>query len=165
VHCAASPAAVPDVHVVHGHLGSKAARYRAPHRLRVRRAFADRGQRKSATGRGTKSGDYTRDYVSKDDADAPAYNVFACRDGVIRHFWSSEMGGATADPGQDSPWCPGYRSALDHSGHHARGARHGLVSKFELLTRFENRGKYGDFVPKWSKKAPSPKFCPYLISI
>jgi len=97
--------------------------------------------------------------------DAPAYNVFACRDGVIRHFWSSEMGGATADPGQDSPWCPGYRSALDHSGHHARGARHGLVSKFELLTRFENRGKYGDFVPKWSKKAPSPKFCPYLISI
>ncbi len=36
-------------------------------------------------------GDYTRDYVSADDADMPAYNVFTRRDGVIRHFWSDEM--------------------------------------------------------------------------
>ena len=34
------------------------------------------------------SGDFTRDYVSADDADVPAYNVFARRDGAIRHFWS-----------------------------------------------------------------------------
>ncbi|HEY5424679.1 MAG TPA: DUF899 family protein, partial [Ilumatobacteraceae bacterium] len=35
-----------------------------------------------------KSGDYTRAYVSADDADVPAYNVFTKRDGTIRHFWS-----------------------------------------------------------------------------
>jgi len=52
------------------------------------------------------SGDYTRDYVSKDDADVPAYNVFTRRDGTIRHFWASEMGAATADPGQDPRGAP-----------------------------------------------------------
>jgi predicted dithiol-disulfide oxidoreductase (DUF899 family) len=52
------------------------------------------------------SGDYTRDYVSKDDGDMPAYNVFTRRDDVIRHFWSSEMGPATADPGQDPRGAP-----------------------------------------------------------
>jgi hypothetical protein len=39
--------------------------------------------------------------VSADDADAPAFNVFTRRDGTIRNFWRSEMGAATADPGQD----------------------------------------------------------------
>ena len=52
------------------------------------------------------SGDYTRDYVSTDDADVPAYNVFTLRDGSIRHFWSGEMGPATADPGQDPRGAP-----------------------------------------------------------
>jgi predicted dithiol-disulfide oxidoreductase (DUF899 family) len=52
------------------------------------------------------SGDYTRDYVSADDADTPAFNVFTRRDGTIRHFWSSEMGFATADPGQDPRGAP-----------------------------------------------------------
>ena len=52
------------------------------------------------------SGDYTRDYVSKEDADAPGYNVFTRRDGAIRHFWSGEMGPATADPGQDPRGAP-----------------------------------------------------------
>lgn len=47
------------------------------------------------------SGDYTRDYVSAEDADAPAYNVFTRRDGVVRHFWSEEIGSDMADPGQD----------------------------------------------------------------
>jgi predicted dithiol-disulfide oxidoreductase (DUF899 family) len=51
-------------------------------------------------------GDYTRAYVSKDDADAPALNVFTRRDGRIRHFWSGEMGPATADPGQDPRGAP-----------------------------------------------------------
>lgn len=46
-------------------------------------------------------GDYTRDYVSAEDADMPAYNVFTRKDGTIRHFWSSEGGPETADPGQD----------------------------------------------------------------
>jgi predicted dithiol-disulfide oxidoreductase (DUF899 family) len=53
------------------------------------------------------SGDYTRAYVSPEDADMPAYNVFTRRDGTIRHFYSGEMGG-TADPGQDP------RGAPDH---------------------------------------------------
>ena len=47
------------------------------------------------------SGDYTRDYVSAEDADMPGYNVFTRKDGVIRHFWSGEGGKETADPGQD----------------------------------------------------------------
>lgn len=47
------------------------------------------------------SGDYTRDYVSPEDADMPAYNVFTRRDGVLRHFWSEEVGMEMADPGQD----------------------------------------------------------------
>lgn len=52
------------------------------------------------------SGDFTRDYVSADDADIPAFNVFSRRDGSIRHFWSGEMGGTTADPGQDPRGAP-----------------------------------------------------------
>ena len=47
------------------------------------------------------SGEYTRDYVSAEDADMPAYNVFTRRDGVIRHFWSDEISNEMADPGQD----------------------------------------------------------------
>jgi predicted dithiol-disulfide oxidoreductase (DUF899 family) len=47
------------------------------------------------------SGDYTRDYVSSNDGDVPAYNVFMRRDGTIRHFWSEEISGEMADPGQD----------------------------------------------------------------
>ncbi len=52
------------------------------------------------------SGDYTRDYVSAEDADVPAFNVFTRRDGTIRHFWSGEMGPETADPGQDPRGVP-----------------------------------------------------------
>jgi predicted dithiol-disulfide oxidoreductase (DUF899 family) len=52
------------------------------------------------------SGDYTRDYVSADDADVPAFNVFTRRDGTIRHFWSGEMTGDAADPGQDPRGAP-----------------------------------------------------------
>ncbi len=51
-------------------------------------------------------GDFTRDYVSADDADVPGFNVFTRRDGSIRHFWSGEMGGSTADPGQDPRGAP-----------------------------------------------------------
>jgi predicted dithiol-disulfide oxidoreductase (DUF899 family) len=52
------------------------------------------------------SGDYTRDYVSAEDADAPGYNVFTRRDGAVRHFWSGEMGMKMADPGQDPRGAP-----------------------------------------------------------
>jgi predicted dithiol-disulfide oxidoreductase (DUF899 family) len=52
------------------------------------------------------SGDYTRDYVSAEDADTAEINVFARRDGTIRHFWSGEMGMETADPGQDPRGAP-----------------------------------------------------------
>jgi predicted dithiol-disulfide oxidoreductase (DUF899 family) len=31
----------------------------------------------------------------------PGYTVFTRRDGAIRHFWSEEMSGEMADPGQD----------------------------------------------------------------
>lgn len=52
------------------------------------------------------SGDFTRDYVSAEDADMPGYTVFTRRDGTIRHFWSGEIGGAMADPGQDPRGAP-----------------------------------------------------------
>lgn len=51
-------------------------------------------------------GSFTRDYVSRDDADIPGYTVFTLRDGKIRHFWSGEMGGDSADPGQDPRGAP-----------------------------------------------------------
>jgi predicted dithiol-disulfide oxidoreductase (DUF899 family) len=46
-------------------------------------------------------GDFTRDYVSAEDADMPAYKVFTRKDGAIYHFWRMEGGKETADPGQD----------------------------------------------------------------
>ena len=51
---------------------------------------------------------YSRDYfgVSPDGGDDAAINVFTRRDGTIRHFWSGEMGGVTADPGQDPRGAP-----------------------------------------------------------
>ena len=54
------------------------------------------------------NGAYSRDYfgVAPDGADIPALNVFTRRDGTIRHFWSGEMSGATADPGQDPRGAP-----------------------------------------------------------
>jgi predicted dithiol-disulfide oxidoreductase (DUF899 family) len=51
-------------------------------------------------------GEFTRDYVSADDADMPGYTVFTRRDGTIRHFWSGEISGAMADPGQDPRGAP-----------------------------------------------------------
>ena len=47
------------------------------------------------------SGEYTRTYVNPEDADVPGFSVFSRRDGSIRHFYSGEMSGAMADPGQD----------------------------------------------------------------
>ncbi len=51
-------------------------------------------------------GDFTRDYVSAEDADVPGYAVFTRRDGTIRHFWSGEISGAMSDPGQDPRGAP-----------------------------------------------------------
>ena len=52
------------------------------------------------------AGDYTRTYVSAEDADIPALNIFTRRDGVVRHYWSGEMSGGMADPGQDPRGAP-----------------------------------------------------------
>jgi predicted dithiol-disulfide oxidoreductase (DUF899 family) len=51
---------------------------------------------------------FSRDYhaIADDGSDIPGFNVFTRRDGVIRHFWSGEMGGVTADPGQDPRGAP-----------------------------------------------------------
>jgi predicted dithiol-disulfide oxidoreductase (DUF899 family) len=51
-------------------------------------------------------GDYTRAYVSADDGDVPGLTVFTRRDGTVRHFWSGEMNGDMADPGQDPRGAP-----------------------------------------------------------
>jgi predicted dithiol-disulfide oxidoreductase (DUF899 family) len=52
------------------------------------------------------SGDYTRTYVNPEDADVPGFSVFSLRDGSIRHFYSGEMSGTMADPGQDPRGAP-----------------------------------------------------------
>jgi predicted dithiol-disulfide oxidoreductase (DUF899 family) len=45
---------------------------------------------------------YSRDYHGEDEKEAqlPMLNVFAMRDGVIRHSWASELLFAPAEPGQ-----------------------------------------------------------------
>jgi predicted dithiol-disulfide oxidoreductase (DUF899 family) len=54
------------------------------------------------------NGAYSRDYfgVLPDGSEIPSFNIFTKRDGTIRHFWSGEMTGATADPGQDPRGAP-----------------------------------------------------------
>jgi len=54
------------------------------------------------------NGDYSRDYFGllPDGSEVPAMNVFTRGDGTIRHFWSGEMTGSTADPGQDPRGAP-----------------------------------------------------------
>lgn len=52
------------------------------------------------------SGEYTRTYVSAEDRDIPGFTVFMRRDGAIRHFYSPEMSGVMADPGQDPRGAP-----------------------------------------------------------
>ena len=52
------------------------------------------------------SGDYTRIYVNAEDADVPGFTVFTRHNGTIRHFYSGEMGGETADPGQGPRGAP-----------------------------------------------------------
>jgi hypothetical protein len=48
--------------------------------------------------------DYTRAYVSAEDADVSACNVFTQRDSmIIRQFWSSEIGGRYQRSGSGSP--------------------------------------------------------------
>jgi predicted dithiol-disulfide oxidoreductase (DUF899 family) len=47
------------------------------------------------------SGEYTRTYVNPDDADVPGFSVFTRNSEVIQHFYSGQMTGAMADPGQD----------------------------------------------------------------
>jgi len=51
---------------------------------------------------------YSRDYFGllPDGSEIPAFNVFTRKDGVIRHFWSGEMTGDSADPGQDPRGAP-----------------------------------------------------------
>ena len=52
------------------------------------------------------SGEYTRAYVNAEDADVPGFSVFVRRDGKVRHFYSGELSGAMADPGEDPRGAP-----------------------------------------------------------
>jgi predicted dithiol-disulfide oxidoreductase (DUF899 family) len=54
------------------------------------------------------NGCYSRDYhgVLPDGSEIPSFNVFTRRNGTIRHFWSGEMTGDSADPGQDPRGAP-----------------------------------------------------------
>lgn len=64
------------------------------------------------------AGDYTRTYVNAEDADVPGFSVFTRHNGTIRHFYSGEMSGEMADPGQDPRGAPEMDplwSMLDYS--------------------------------------------------
>ncbi len=52
------------------------------------------------------AGDYTRTYVNAQDADVPGFSVFARRGGKIYHWYSGELSGSMADPGQDPRGAP-----------------------------------------------------------
>ena len=52
------------------------------------------------------SGEYTRTYVSAEDADILGFSVFTQRNGSIFHFYSGEMSGEMADPRQDPRGAP-----------------------------------------------------------
>lgn len=54
------------------------------------------------------SQDFSRDYhaIAPDGGDIPQFIVLTRRDGTIRLFWAGEMGGKTADPGQDPRGAP-----------------------------------------------------------
>jgi len=52
------------------------------------------------------SGDYTRTYVNPEDADVPGFSVFTRSNGTVYHFYSGELSGAMADPGQDPRGAP-----------------------------------------------------------
>jgi predicted dithiol-disulfide oxidoreductase (DUF899 family) len=52
------------------------------------------------------SGEYTRTYVSAEDADIPGFSVFTRRNRSIYHFYSGEMSGEMADPAQDPRGAP-----------------------------------------------------------
>ncbi len=52
--------------------------------------------------------DFARDYrgLAPNGDEWAALNVWVQRDGAVRHFWAGEMGGETADPGQDPRGAP-----------------------------------------------------------
>lgn len=52
--------------------------------------------------------DFARDYrgLAPDGSEWPALDVWVKREGVVRHFWGSEMDDTTADPGQDPRGAP-----------------------------------------------------------
>jgi predicted dithiol-disulfide oxidoreductase (DUF899 family) len=52
------------------------------------------------------SGDYTRTYVNPDDADVPGFAVCTRRNDKVFHYYSCELSGAVADPGQDPRGAP-----------------------------------------------------------
>ena len=52
------------------------------------------------------AGEYTRTYVSREDADIPGFSVFTKHNGSIHHFYSGEMSGDMSDPGQDPRGAP-----------------------------------------------------------
>lgn len=54
------------------------------------------------------NGAFSRDYhaITPEGDDIPQILVFAKADGAIRLFWAGEMGGWTADPGQDPRGAP-----------------------------------------------------------
>ena len=111
-------------------------------------------------------GDFTRDYVSAEDADVPAYNVFTRNGGTIRHFWSGEMSGEMADPGQDPRGAPDLEplwTILDTTpeGAGPTGIRNWNTDKARLRAR-----SFASLLPVQPGPTPilGPRACPCRAS-
>ena len=107
-------AAVPDVHLAHGVLGGRGAGHRAGVVLAMV-ALAYRATRGGQEGaRVDAASSLLQPGRRLTDATMPARPTTTSsltpsslgRMGVIRHFWSAEMNGAMADPGQDPRGAP-----------------------------------------------------------
>ena len=93
---------------------------------------------------------YSRDYfgVTADGSNTSALNVFTRRDGPVRHFWSDEMGEATADPGQDPRGAPdparcGWSWTACRTGGEQIGIRSSTTPEIRRLDRSRRRGIVG----------------------
>ena len=96
-----------------GEVPDIAAARRASRSSPSRRSSGSSPSRRSAAGATCKlyssaGNSFNRDYLAEgpEGDDDAAFNVFTRRDGTIRHFWGGEMGGKTADPGQDPRGAP-----------------------------------------------------------
>ena len=93
---------------------------------------------------------YSQDFfgVDADDNDNPAMSVFTKKDGKVYQFWTAEMSGSTADPGQDPRGAPERIPTLVAPRPHPNRSPSHVVPRTQVLDK-EVRGheRFGDPSP------------------